>query len=126
MCNMCKEGRYLIERIIHINFPAKPRIRLQSIQKRRPGVEVLSGTACIGLINNPIKESLCHNSGHRDITTRSRRRITRTGLAAGAAVVIAGATVAPSAAAQASVTAAVLSQHGPRKGSGEESDDKDC
>ena len=109
MCDMCKEGCYLIERIIHITCRAKPRIRLQSIQKRRPGVEVFSGTARISLINNPIKESLCHNSGHRDITTRGRK--TRTGLAA---------------AAQASVTVAVLSQHGPRKGYGEDSDDKDC
>ena len=122
MRDMSKEGCDLTERIIRGTFRAKPRIRIQSIEKRRPGVEVLPGAARVSLINNPIKEFLCHNIRDRDIVTS---RSARTGLAAGAAVVVAGATVPPLAATLVRGAAAVLSHRGPRQGSGEDAGEKD-
>ena len=127
---MSKECCDLTLRVVLGTTLPKLRIRLESIKKGAACVEVFPGAARIRLITNSIEEIRSHNICDRNTTptttSTARRWIARTGLAAGAAVVIAGAAVPILAAAQASVTAAVLSQHGPQKGSGEDSDDKDC
>ena len=127
---MSKESSDLALRVVSRATLAKLRVRIESIKEGATRVEVLPGAARVSLAKNPIEEPVRHNICDRNTTptttSTTRRWIARTGLAAGATVVIAGAAVPILAAAEASVTAAVLSQHRPWKGSGEDSDDKDC
>ena len=124
MGNMRKESSDLTLRILLWTNPAKLRKRVESLKKPRPWVEVLPFTTRISLINYPIEELLCHDICNRDIVG-TWGRIAGTLLAPGATVVVACATVPPSAAAKVCGTATVLTHHPSRQCSSQNSGKED-
>ena len=75
---------------------AKARIRIQGTEKGGAGVETLPFATPGGLIDNPVEKRLRHDRRNGGTAAGGSRgtAITRTRLAAGAAVVTAGAAVA--------------------------------
>ena len=108
MGDMGEESCDLSPGIVDRTNPTKPRVWIESLKERVSWIEVLPGTAWISLIKDPTEKLRGHDIRHWNVVGGSCRE-TLTLLTPGAAVVIAGATVTPSAATFVCSTATVLS-----------------